>query len=293
MSKQFIIPIIQSAGLGNRIHVLINGMRITDELFDTNNGYTIRWHSKRSDISINDLFDLTNENIKIIDQIEVNDNYVIPRRKPSYIKQQKLRYVLDKNTELSLLCCCNNGFVIMEDELKYLDGILTLDGRPHNLSYLYDRTPDIFKQIYLKYFEILKPSQKINTIVDEFMQKYFKKYTVGIHLRLGDKIVSQTRKAQYCKQFYQYIEGEIEKNNDVIFFVSCDEEFGYERMKIRYNDKIINYDHNYDEQQSDDITSFVCMLLLSKCDKLICGYGSTFSECAWWYGGCKDITVVI
>jgi len=47
----------------------------------------------------------------------------------------------------------------------------------------------------------------------------------------------------------------------------------------------------------DDITqmqySAASMLIASKCDMLVCNRLSTFSECIWWFGGCKAETIPV
>jgi len=39
--------------------------------------------------------------------------------------------------------------------------------------------------------------------------------------------------------------------------------------------------------------SAASMLIASKCDMLVCNRLSTFSECIWWFGGCKAITTPV
>jgi len=39
--------------------------------------------------------------------------------------------------------------------------------------------------------------------------------------------------------------------------------------------------------------STATMLIASKCDMLVCNRLSTFSECIWWFGGCKAETIPV
>jgi hypothetical protein len=39
--------------------------------------------------------------------------------------------------------------------------------------------------------------------------------------------------------------------------------------------------------------SSASMLIASKCDMLVCNRLSTFSECIWWFGGCKATTISV
>ena len=51
-------------------------------------------------------------------------------------------------------------------------------------------------------------------------------------------------------------------------------------------DNIIDTGFTDDYQQN--LEALVEILLLSKCEnKLFLTEGSTFGECAWWFGGCK------
>jgi hypothetical protein len=41
------------------------------------------------------------------------------------------------------------------------------------------------------------------------------------------------------------------------------------------------------------VRAFVDMLCLSRGDVLIGSYLSTFTECAWWLGGCRQEVVIL
>jgi hypothetical protein len=65
-----------------------------------------------------------------------------------------------------------------------------------------------------------------------------------------------------------------------------------------YLEYLKNYDVNViTYTQPEHVTqmqySAATMLIASKCDMLVCSRLSTFSECIWWFGGCKAKTISV
>ena len=79
------------------------------------------------------------------------------------------------------------------------------------------------------------------------------------------------------------------------FFLASDNSQVTDYYTAKYPNQIITYpksDIVRNDAHSDDlqqtIDGFVEMYLLSQCfKKLIVTFSSTYSECAWWFGGCK------
>jgi hypothetical protein len=51
------------------------------------------------------------------------------------------------------------------------------------------------------------------------------------------------------------------------------------------------YDQHYNDIQLV-VDGFIDCLLLSKCSTIIGTWCSTFTECAWWFGGCKAKVII-
>ena len=58
-----------------------------------------------------------------------------------------------------------------------------------------------------------------------------------------------------------------------------------------FNDyRLAESGHHDDIQITTD--AFIELLLLSKCDKIIGTYASSFDEVAWWMSGCKSKVII-
>jgi len=286
---KFVIYIHGNAGLGNRLHLLISNMRLAIDYYNLD--YIVDWTAKKYKFC--EIFDITELSINGVNcQIDESVSHDIFSESnffsPNKNDVQRSKQIIRKG---QIVYGYNIGFPILESELHMLENITNYKECRNTLSYLYDKTPEHFKNIYLQFFRKLKPSANINKIINDFIDNNFNKNMIGIHIRLGDKVVNQTKKENILRMYIKYISDEM-INDQLRFFVSCDENSAEIYLKSKFGDKVIYYPHDYDNTQSDDITAFICMYLLSKCDKIVCMYGSTFSEIAWWLGGCKDIIIL-
>lgn len=287
MKKQFLCNVPSNPGIGNRIHVVINGFRIAKEYYNTQ--LCINWEKKI--YNFEDLFEI-NDNFNVISSDEVinNDKYIVSNINGDICDKMRNKYFIPNKD--NIIFCNNIGFIIFEHEKSEMNNVLTYKNYRYTLSYAYDRTPEYFRNKYSEYFEYLQPSKKIMETSNEFVNSNFSSYTVGIHIRLGDKIRYIKSKNNICTQYYKYIDDELLKNADTKFYVTCDEKFGYDNIMDKYKNTTFKYEHNDATDQSDEYTALVCMMILAKCNKIICMCGSTFSEISWWYSKCKEIIVI-
>ena len=90
---------------------------------------------------------------------------------------------------------------------------------------------------------------------------------------------------------------------DQKFFFCSDNSDVYKYFAEKYPDRIILYDrkifndpklaesgHHDDIQITTD--AFIELLILSKCDKIIGTYASSFDEVAWWFGSCQAEVII-
>lgn len=287
---KFVINIGSASGLGNRLHILISSMRLAHDHY--NMDYIVDWHTKK--YKFDEIFDpsdllVNNINYKIdkpiSHDITSNSEFYMPNNNV----MNRSKQIVHKS---QIVNGYNIGFPILESELHMLYGICNYKGSRSTLSYVYNKTPEYFKNIYLPYFQKIKPSPNVNKLICDFITHNFGMRTIGLHVRLGDKATKHEKREKIIGKYIKFVDNEILINNVSRFFISCDEDSIEIYFKCRYGDKIIHYPHTYDTDQSDDITSAVCMYLLAKCNVLVCMGGSTFSEIAWWLGGCKDIILL-
>ena len=174
------------------------------------------------------------------------------------------------------------------DEQDYIEKYKTID-------LLYENTPDYFIEKYLKTFPLLKVNPDIVQKVLEFSSNW--KNVIGLHVR-----------SWYCGRNSWYdsslYEAEIDKCDPTAKIFLCTDNANIaDQFKNKYGDRIIQYPqnlytspnmaesgHNYDV--TDNVNAFIDMLLLSRCPKIIGTFGSSFTECAWWFGGCFSEVII-
>jgi len=177
---------------------------------------------------------------------------------------------------------------VSPDEYEYIDDYKTID-------LLYEKTPQYFVDKYLKVISKLEINSQITDYVNDFTESWDN--MVGVHIR-----------SWYCERrklhSNQIFEEEIDKipSNQKFFF--CSDNSDIQKYFIdKYGDRIITYErqmfndcrlaesgHHDDIQITTD--AFIELLLLSKCDKIIGTYASSFDEVAWWMSGCKSKVII-
>jgi len=163
--------------------------------------------------------------------------------------------------------------------------------RGNNIDFEFDRIPISVRENILSYLNRLKPIKVIQSIVDKFTLKHNVKDLVGVHIRRGDFLGGKEGlgKVSSDNKF-------IEKMNDILkddpsskFFLCTDCQQTEDKFIEKFGNKIIIYPKKSLDRTSVMATqqSLVDMLLLSKTKHIIGTYISTFTELAWWFGGCK------
>lgn len=174
------------------------------------------------------------------------------------------------------------------EEENYIEKYKTID-------LLYENTPEYFIEKYLKVFSMIKINPEVTEKVNEFCKDW--KNIIGLHVR-----------SWYCGRNSWHdsslFEQEIDKcDPDAKIFLCTDNADIAKHFIQIYGDRIIQYPqtkyttpnmaesgHNYDI--NDNMNAFIDMLLLSKCPKIIGTFGSSFTECAWWFSGCMAEVIV-
>jgi hypothetical protein len=165
----------------------------------------------------------------------------------------------------------------------------------NTIDLLYENTPQYFIDKYLKVFNQLKINPEVEKSVSEFSSGW--ENVIGVHVR-----------SWYCgRQNWhsnQTFVDEIEKlDSNSKIFLCTDNSNVSDYFIQKYGDRILKYPqnlystpnlaesgHNYNID--DNINAFVDMLLLSKCSKIIGTFGSSFTECAWWFSGCNAKVII-
>ena len=176
-----------------------------------------------------------------------------------------------------------------------------------NIDYEYSRIPTNLKNDILSYFRRLVPVKKIRDILSE-QRKQIGENTIGVHLRRTDHMLKNDRNMGVDSLVFEYMESEIAKNDKANFFISTDEVGLEDRYEKKFPGKIIKYTKrmagryivsHMNTESSVSRTgieniqdALIDVLLLAECKKILGTKLSTFTECAWWFGGCKDILIM-
>ena len=178
--------------------------------------------------------------------------------------------------------------LVDEDEEHYIDNLRTID-------FLYNKTPKYFVDKYVPIFQRFKLKSDLQKIVDDITQDWDKDNMIGVNIRSWLPPIDNGSRSIWVN--FEGFEKEIEKlSPNQRFFFSSDNIEINNYYKSKYPSQIITFprrvntignDGTFDDiQQTKE--AFLEMYLLSQCyKKIICSFGSTFSECAWWFGGCK------
>lgn len=184
--------------------------------------------------------------------------------------------------------------LVDQEEEKYCGEYKTID-------LLYNNTPSYFINKYLPIFQNLKIRTDIQNKINSICNTWDKDNMVGVHIRsylppmeAGDRSV--------WVDFKGY-ENEIESiPSDQKIFFSTDNLDVMNYFKNKFKDRLITRERNVRGYYIGDVLAqdveitqdaFIDMYLLSQCyKKLIVTFGSTFPECAWWFGGCRAQVVI-
>jgi hypothetical protein len=178
--------------------------------------------------------------------------------------------------------------LVDQDEQDYIDDLNTID-------FLYQKTPQYFIDKYVPIFQKFKLKPDLQQVVDDITKDWDKENMIGINIRSWLPPVDNGSRSVWVD--FGGFESEIQKlDSNQKFFFSSDNLQINDYYKSKYPDQIITLSRSVniiandgcidDVQQTKE--AFLEMYLLSQCKKkIVCSFGSTFSESAWWFGGCK------
>ena len=178
--------------------------------------------------------------------------------------------------------------LVDENERHHIENLNTID-------FLYKDIPQYFIDKYVPVFKRFKLKQDLQEIVNKITKDWDKDNMVGINIRSWLPPIDSCGRSVWVD--LDGFEREVQKlDPNQKFFFSSDNMQINEYYKSKYPNQIItlprrvnvivNDGHVDDVQQTKE--AFLEMYLLSQCKKkIICTFGSTFPEAAWWLGGCK------
>ena len=110
---------------------------------------------------------------------------------------------------------------------------------------------------------------------------------VGIHIRTWFE--NKFRKLICFDEdlWFKIVDERYKIHNENLYICSDDINL-LKKLKTNFQN-IVCYSDNIQNKQTQP---FFELMLLSKCKEIVGSYESTFTECAWWFSGCKPIEIV-
>jgi len=156
--------------------------------------------------------------------------------------------------------------------------------------------PKISKKKILSYLNKLKIKKEITNEADYFFNKklHTNAIVIGVHVRRTDFRYNSYKNKNSDELYFKRMDEMIENNPEIYFFIATDSKKTENEFIKRYGGRIIIYPKKeFDKESANGVKeAFIELLILSKCNHILGSYLSTFSELAYWYGGCKGIEYI-
>ncbi len=165
------------------------------------------------------------------------------------------------------------------------------DGRSIDLEC--ERIPERLQRIYARYFGMLSPVPAIRGRVETAALRLGDD-AVGVHVRRGD-FRGPHRPAENDGKFFAAMDVVLRERSDARFVLATDSEETESAFVDRYGAQIVCHPKaSRARGEAEAIRdALVDLLLLARCSRLIGTFSSTFSEVAWWIGGCRARVTII
>lgn len=274
-------------GLGNRLKNIVSCMKLSDEY---NLQINIQWEKKPfvCNCNFNDLYE-NDFSINNLSNIKINYPF-------NPFACWRL-YVSNKDNIPNNFTKIKKNFI--GDKLS------------GNINYTrfidleYNRITDSLKNQYINYFNSLKLKKEIKEKIDSFTNKNFNDKTISVHfrgVRIGDCKNWQKKEThkKFIEQWKEKYINEMKKySSDYNFYFTCINKEIIDFFKNIFKNRIITYEKSFflKEENKDNIGYYqddlVELYLLSKNNIIIGSHSSTYTEVAWYLGGCTKNIIII
>ena len=207
------------------------------------------------------------------------------------ITQEELQLLMQKNNFNQIYKFYDDWRLLSfpEDGLKRNFSQAFYSEKGNNIDFEYHRISLSVRENILKYFNRLIPKKFITEKVTQFCSK-FDDNTISVHIRSWQEAKNMSKN---MSKFFDIrnVYKVMDREKQGTFFVISDSAKILEQVKNRYKERILDYPRTVspgDRGTTEGIQdAFIELLLLAKNKKLKVSHLSTYSETAWWFGGCR------
>lgn len=167
-----------------------------------------------------------------------------------------------------------------------------------NIDFMYNKIPEKIRSEYINYFKILKPIDVLQNKIDDF-SKNFTINTISVHIRSWNRNAEESRR-NYLFDINRFEKKMNEYDNKYNFYLASDSYgvINYFKTESPLKDRIIIYPRKTNLDTSRDIQEgiqedLIELYLLSKNNIIIGSHFSTYTEVAWWLGGCPENIIIL
>jgi len=146
---------------------------------------------------------------------------------------------------------------------------------------------------FLRYFSLIIFDHEILSTVNRLDAEWQVRDKVGVHIRTWFDAPDRHHNLFDIEDFFLILDSLADSES---FFLCVDHDVARQAVVARYGSRRVlepigrEIGHvALDTRDRVAFSALVDMLLLSCCKKIIGTYQSTFSECAWWFGGARQL----
>jgi len=267
---------MSTGGIANRLKTMVSLMRLAEK---TESRFSFYWpKNKLCNINFCELFESPNKEISF----EEAKNILRSKNKKYYLDGLNLfdfpgkkkvifagwRFIIGKNEKISL-----SKDMFFRNE--------------KSLDYKFWKVPLKIRKEIQEGLKSFKPINPLKSKINFFEKKYTLHERVGIHMRRGD--FKEAQEISPDDKFIIKIKQILKTNPKTKFFLCTDDKNSEKLLKKNFGNKIISYPKkNFDRLDEKFIQQgLIDLFLLSKTKEILGTYLSSFTELAWWIGGCK------
>lgn len=182
------------------------------------------------------------------------------------------------------------GFLKKPSTLKIYHDYDTMLELKNSIDFQFNNIQEWLIGDIKKYFQLIEFSNLVTDTVDAYVEKFNLNDATGVHIRTWSDEPGRHARLHDLSLFTQ----RMKETPGERFFVATDSALCLRELAEQFPQRIIASPRLEERHISKNASpeamfaSVTDMLLLSKCRRVIGTYSSTFTEVAWWFGGCQQ-----